>query len=294
VPARVIIGAGPDSPCGKTAASVAATVSRVRRRALLLTVVVLVCLAALTGSARADGDPASDVLYVADVFVPYPPPSKAVVATLKRNVAAAFAKRYRVKVAVVATSSDLGSVPELFNKPTMYAKFLGQELSPIFVGPLLIVMPAGFGIYDGGRSVAAEQRVLGSLQVSGSSADALTGTAATAVQRLTAAGALRSKDISPPQVYVQPASGKRGSTVRLKYSVLDDSERTRELIRITAGTKLKAVLRTPMRSAVYQKPHSVTWRVPRSLKPGPLRFCIVATDPTGNHNAPVCSPLTVR
>jgi hypothetical protein len=266
----------------------------VRQVVLASILVALAVAGGLAGTARADGDPASDVLYVTDVFVPYPPPPKAAVATLKRNVAAAFAKHYRVKVAVVAAPSDLGSVPELFNKPTAYAKFLGQELSPIFVGPLLIVMPGGFGIYDGGRSVAAEQRVLGSLQIGGSSATALTGTAATAVQKLTAAGALQSKDIRPPQVYAQPASGKRGSVVRLKYSVLDDSERTREVIRISAGQTLKAVLRTPMRTAVYQKPRTATWRVPKSLKPGVLRFCIVATDPSGNHNAPVCTPLTVR
>ena len=262
---------------------------------LLLAISLAAALVAGTAAAaRADGDPASDVLYVTDVFVPYPPPAKATVATLKRNVAAAFAKRYRVKVAVVAASSDLGSVPEFFDKPTAYAKFLGQELSPIFVGPLLIVMPGGFGIYDGGRSVAAEQKVLGSLKVSGGSADALTSTAASAVEKLTAAGALRSKDIRPPQVYAQPASGKRGSTVLLKYSVLDDSERTRDVIRISAGRTLKAVLRTPMRTAVYQKPRLAKWRVPKSLKPGMLRFCIVATDPSGNHNAPVCTPLTVR
>jgi outer membrane murein-binding lipoprotein Lpp len=263
-------------------------------RLLVATLLAAALVAAVAGAAQADGDPASDVLYVADVFVPYPPPPKAVVATLKRNVAAAFTKHYRVKVAVVAAQSDLGSVPELFNKPTAYAKFLGQELSGVFVGPLLIVMPSGFGIYDGGRTVAAEQRVLGSLRISGSSADALTNTAATAVQKLTAAGALRSKDIRPPQVYAQPASAKRGSTARLTYSVLDDSERTREVIRISSGNALKAVVRTRMRVAVYQKPRSVTWRVPKSLKPGTLRFCIVATDPTGNHNAPVCTPLTVR
>ena len=263
-------------------------------RLLLVAALAVALVAGAAETARADGDPASDVLYVSDVFVPYPPPSKATVATLKRNVAAAFAKRYRIKVAVVASPADLGAVPELFNKPTQYAKFLGQELSPIFVGPLVIVMPAGFGIFDGGRPVAAEQAVLNPLEITGKSADALTGTAATAAQRLTAAGALRSKDIRPPQVYTQPARGKRGSTVRLKYSVLDDSERTREVIRISAGRAVKAVLRIPMRSAVYQKPHVVTWRVPKSLKPGTLRFCIVATDPPGNHNAPVCTPLTVR
>src|SRR5262249_35678219 len=250
------------------------------RRVLFASVLAALAVAGgLSGAARADGGPASDGLYVTDVFVPYPPPSKAAAATLKRNIAAAFAKHYRVKVAVVAAASDLGSVPELFNKPTAYAKFLGQELSPIFVGPLLIVMPGGLGIYDGGRSVAAEQRVLGSLQIGGSSANALTSTASTAVQRLTAAGALQSKDIRPPQVYAQPASGRRGSIVRLKYSVLDDSERTREVIRISAGKTLEGVLRTPMRTAVYQKPRTATWHVPRSLKPGALRFCIVATDP---------------
>jgi len=269
-------------------------VSLVRRRVLLAAIAILTCAATVASSARADGDPASDVLYVADVFVPYPPPPKATVAALKRNVAAAFAKHYRVKVAVIANASDLGAVPELFNKPTQYAKFLGQEISPIFVGPLLIVMPAGFGIYDGGRSIAAEQKVLDTLEVSGKSADALTSTAATVVQKLTAAGALRSKDIRPPQVYTQPASAKRGSTVQLTYSVLDDSERTRDVVRISAGKTLKAVLEAPMRTAVYQKPHSVKWRVPKTLKRGTLQFCIIATDPAGNHNTPVCMQLKIR
>src|SRR5438093_1094227 len=95
-------------------------------------------LGAVAGAARADGDPASDVLYIQDTFLPYPPPPKATVAALKRNVAAAYAKGYRVKVAVIATAYDLGAVPALFNKPKAYAKFLGQEISSIFVGPLLI------------------------------------------------------------------------------------------------------------------------------------------------------------
>jgi hypothetical protein len=251
-------------------------------------------LAGVAGSARADGDPASDVLYVQDVFVPYPPPSKPAVAALKRSVAAAFAKRYRIKVAVIATSNDLGSVPELFGKPKAYARFLGQEISAIFVGPLLIAMPAGFGVYDGGRSVAAEERVLALLETGGSSADDLTHAATTAVQKLTAAGALRSKDIRPPQVYPQPASARRGATSRLSYAVLDDSERTRDVVRVSAGRTLKAVLRSPLRTAVYSRPHSVTWRVPRSLHPGKLKFCIVATDPSGNKNAPICAQLLVR
>jgi hypothetical protein len=260
----------------------------------LIVSTVAAAVLVVAGSARADGDPASDVLYVQDVFVPYPPPPKATVAALKRNVAAAYAKGYRVKVAVIATAPDLGAVPELFNKPKAYAKFLGQELSALFVGPLLIVMPAGYGVYDGGRSVGAEERLLAKLDSPGSSADELARAAAMAVQKLTAAGALRSKDIRPPQVYAQPATGRRGSTVRLTYSVLDDSQRTKDVVKISAGTKLRAVLRTRLLPAVYPRRHSVTWRIPKTLKPGSLRFCIVATDRTGNHNPPVCEHLQVR
>lgn len=113
------------------------------------------------------------------------------------------------------------------------------------------------------------------------------------MHKLTAAGALCSKDIRPPQVYAQGAAGRRGATVRLKYSVLDDSERTKEVVRISAGSTLKAVLRTRMQTAVYQRPHSMAWRIPQSLKAGTLRFCIVATDRAGNHNPPVCAQLKI-
>src|SRR5439155_4892351 len=141
-------------------------------------------------------------------------------------------------------------------KPKAYGRFLGQEISPIFVGPLVIVMPAGFGVYDGGRSVAAEERVLNALEVAGSSADELTRTAVVAVQKLIAARALRSKDIRPPQVYPRPATGRRGTTVHLKYSVLDDSELTKDVVRISAGKLLKAVLRKRLQKAIYARPHS--------------------------------------
>lgn len=62
-------------------------------------------------------------------------------------------------------------------------RFLGLELATVYVGPLLIVMPAGFGIYDGGRSTAAESRMLGKLPRPGRLADALTRAAANAVRK---------------------------------------------------------------------------------------------------------------
>src|SRR6185312_13198036 len=120
-------------------------------------------------AAGADGDPASDVLIAADTYVPFQGVSKRSIGKLNTNVAAVYASRYRIKVAVIATNVDLGSVPSLFNRPQLYAKFLGQEISTAFIGPLLIVMPAGFGMYDGGRSTAAESRVLKGLHVTGRS-----------------------------------------------------------------------------------------------------------------------------
>ena len=65
------------------------------------------------------------MLYLKNVFLPYPAPSAGAARSIHEAVASAYAKRYRVKVAVIATASDLGSVPSLFGKPTQYAKFLG-------------------------------------------------------------------------------------------------------------------------------------------------------------------------
>src|SRR5205085_3146388 len=120
------------------------SVGRGRLFALLLAVLIGVSAPA---SSLADGDPASDVLASDDVFLPYPAPAKTPSDSLRRAVASAYRHGYRLKVAVVATPNDLGAIPSLFNKPTEYAKFLGAEISFMFVGPLLILMPAGFGIF---------------------------------------------------------------------------------------------------------------------------------------------------
>jgi hypothetical protein len=118
-------------------------------------------LAALTApAARADGDPASDYLVAQNVFVGVELPHRDAIAVLNAAVAAVYAHGDRIRVAVVATPADLGSIPSLFRRPIEYARFLGTELRGYYIGPLLVVMPGGFGIYDGGRSVAAEAAVL--------------------------------------------------------------------------------------------------------------------------------------
>jgi hypothetical protein len=181
----------------------------------------------------------------------------------------------------------------LFNMPTRYAQFLGQELDPLFVGPLLIVMPAGFGIYDGGRSTKAEEQVLQPLGPGDGSVEALTNAATAAIQKLTAAGALRSEDIRGPTVIAEVATAIPGQAARLRYTVVEDSRRSREVVRIWAGTRLRATVRTPLRDAHAQQPHVVEWLVPARGAPADLRYCVVGTDPSGNAGPRACAQIRV-
>jgi hypothetical protein len=243
--------------------------------------------------AWANGDPASDVLYTRNVFVPYPPPDKGTTDALQRAVANAYRRHFRLKVAVIATPTDLGSVPELFNKPAAYARFLGAELNTLFVGPLLIVMPSGFGIYDGGRSTAREERILASLAIIDGSTTGLTRTATAAVQKLLNTGALRSKDIRAPSVFPDVATANPGTVARLRYAVVEDSERSREIIRIWSGSKAQATLRKPFHFSVAQKPETVKWRVPRRPLLKQLRYCVTAIDPAGNVSHAACAQIVL-
>ena len=137
------------------------------RRSLAAAILAGVLLALTCSAARADGDPASDTLIFQNVFLPYPTPPKEITKPLAAAVSDVYAKSYRVKVAVIASPQDLGAVPSLFDKPVEYAQFLGTELGLYYIGPLLIVMPAGYGIYDGGRTVVAEETVLAKLPLPG-------------------------------------------------------------------------------------------------------------------------------
>jgi hypothetical protein len=125
-----------------------------RYRRKLLVLIAVVAAAALRGAvASADVDPASDVLLLQDVFLPYNPKVCSGVADSLRNEAKTSKKAgYPIKVAVIGSRADLGGAPQLFNKPTEYAKFLGNELGVYGPGvgrnystnlSLLIVMPKG-------------------------------------------------------------------------------------------------------------------------------------------------------
>lgn len=254
----------------------------------------LAALCVAAGAARADGDPASDVLYTSDTYLPYDAPSAAATTALKTAVAAAYAKHFRVKVAVIGSQVDLGSVPSLWAKPTQYAKFLGTELETFYVGPLLVVMPAGFGIYDGGRSVAAETRVLAGTKIKAGDSEALTRAAADAVTRMLHAGALRSKDIKAPFAYAFPTTVHRGQVARLKFGVSDDSAWSRTTARITAGRKAIATVRSKLVRVSPSKPTALAWKVPKSLPGKGVRVCVSAADAAGNRSPKSCSAVVVR
>jgi len=156
------------------------------RTILGLAFALLASAAALAAPPRAaaDGDPASDVLLTRWVFVPYGAPvSPAVVSRLETVVARARAAGYPIKVAIVRVPYDLGAVTSLYGKPQVYARFLGRELMFLYRGRLLVVMPQGYGYYDGRGRRGPELRVLRSLSVE-KGPDQIVESAAGAVARL--------------------------------------------------------------------------------------------------------------
>jgi hypothetical protein len=100
--------------------------------------------------ARANGDPASDVLPFTTVYFSIKDPATSAAGRdlLKATHAAAKDKR-PIRVALISQPSDLGLIQSLWQKPQPYAEFLGKELFQFahYRGTTLIAMPHGYGIY---------------------------------------------------------------------------------------------------------------------------------------------------
>jgi hypothetical protein len=131
-----------------------------------LTLIALALLALLLpAAARANGDPASDVLLTDQVFLPFEAPiSKSSQDDLRKTVAEANKKGVKLRVALIAFTSDLGTAVSLWKHPQQYSEFLGKEIAFVYTGPLLVSMPSGFGYYDQGKPAGKQLRVLAKMK----------------------------------------------------------------------------------------------------------------------------------
>ena len=169
--------------------------------ALLLAAVLA---AVVIGSARANGDPASDVLPFATVYFSIKNPQSAASGRdLVKITQITAKKKHPIRVAVIAMPSDLGLIQSMWLKPQMYAHFLGEELFQFarYKGTTLIAMPNGYGVY--GPLTGKGRPALARLPKPGTSdLDKLGEDAATATRRVAAANG----DVLPP-----PGSSSTGT-----------------------------------------------------------------------------------
>jgi len=97
-----------------------------------------------------------------------------------------------IRVAVIPSEFDLGSVAPLWGRPRIYARYLAVELANSFNSALLVVMPNGLGLNWPGHSTPATNHKLAAIKIAPGSAGLLSATNA-GVRALTAAD-----DIKPP------------------------------------------------------------------------------------------------
>ena len=186
--------------------------SRARLLAQLVVSTVILALAAgsFATSARADGDPASDVLATQPLFLP----QDAGIPLAQQNqltalLGAAASNGYQLRVAIIASSTDLGSVTELWRHPQTYARFLGQELSLVYRGPLLVIMPNGFGLERLNPAAPANPSALAGVRIPAGGAGLGT-VALTAIQRLADASG---HSLHVPEAVATTTQARSGDTI---------------------------------------------------------------------------------
>jgi len=158
------------------------------RRVLIL---ALLAAAVVVPAARADGDPASDFLITEQVFYSYySNVPKATLKQLQTTVADANKKHFTIRVAVITSPYDLGSLSALWQKPQPYCRFLSLELAFAYKGRLLVVTPNGYGYVDKTKPVPATLALLRTVPI-GKKTDGLLLTADKAVRLLAAKARVR-------------------------------------------------------------------------------------------------------
>ena len=177
----------------------------IRRGCALALLAVALTAAAFASLARADGDPASDYLVAKQVFLPSESTS---VSTRQQEllgvVRAANRAGFAIRVAIISSDYDLGSITALWRKPRLYARFLGLELSLAYKQRLLVMMPNGFGFNWPGHSTRSAYRLLAKVPIQSGSTGSLDA-AQTGVRRLAAAAGVTVRAPTNERV-TQPAS----------------------------------------------------------------------------------------
>jgi hypothetical protein len=197
------------------------------RRFAALVVVVLAAAIALqpAAPARADGDPCSDYLLVGSLCVPNNPrPSQPQIDRTQKTIDAAKQAGYEIRVAVIGSPTDLGSVPVFFGRPAPYAKFLDAELQSAWKGKLLVVMAAGYGVREHTKPYLAGVKALQGLPPpANGTPDALMAAATVAVRKLAASEGVKVPVIPLAKTATPPTTGSgsgSGSTSFAKYALL--------------------------------------------------------------------------
>jgi hypothetical protein len=153
--------------------------------------VLMIAACALAGTARADGDPASDYLLGTQVFfsidVKLPKAKQQELLSIVRDT---NKSGYAIRVALIASPYDLGAVTSLWRKPRQYAKFLGAELQFVYKRRLLIVMPNGFGFNWPKHPSSKEDAMLATVPIR-SGAVGMLDSAESAVRKLASASGVR-------------------------------------------------------------------------------------------------------
>lgn len=151
-----------------------------------MAILAIVALVALVGAATAlaDGDPASDILVGQPLFLPWDAGVSSMGEARLEGVLSASARAgFPIRVALIAAPADLGTVTPLWDKPASYAEYLGTELSLVFHGQVLVVMPDGYGLYSSRPLPPAERSAVSSLGAPGGASGLARGATA-AVEQL--------------------------------------------------------------------------------------------------------------
>lgn len=89
------------------------------------------------------------------VFNPIDGVSQASQAKLEAVLNASAGAGFPIRVALIASAKDLGTVTPLWNQPGKYARYLDTELALLYRGQVLVVMPNGFGLHGPARGPRA-------------------------------------------------------------------------------------------------------------------------------------------